>query len=375
MKTPSAQVRVECRELLHGIRDDLELLRYESVLVTGGTGFMGTWLAELLTCANDELDLGVRLHLLSENASDFKDRAPHLASRKDVFLIERDVRMLGEISNEVGWIVHAAGSPDTRLHVSEPMRVLQTIVNGTMTTLTAAVRLPNLKKFLNISSGLIYGPQQWEQEAIPETHLGKVDCSSYAAVYPEAKRMAETVCAVFRSQSRLPVVNVRPFAFIGPYLNLERAYAVTNFLRDALQGGPIRIVGDGETVRSYLYGGDMAAWLVVMLIRGVIGTSYNLGSPDEVTLRSLAEKISQAFPEPRRVLINPAGSLGKRSRWIPDIKRAEDLGLRASVNLRRAIERTLSWHTSAIGKTSRLGDGLVGDSRRTRSDLPGSPCE
>jgi dTDP-glucose 4,6-dehydratase len=226
------------------------------------------------------------------------------------------------------------------------LSVAQTIVNGTVAALTAAARLPNLKRFLNVSSGLVYGPQLWEQEAIAETYLGKVDCASYTAVYPEAKRMAETICAIFRSQSRMPVVNVRPFAFVGAYLPLDRPYAVTNFLRDGINGGPIRIVGDGETVRSYLYGSDAAAWLVTLLTRGNVGSSYNLGSPDGVALKDLAETIARAFPEPRRVVMNLAAPQGKRSRWVPDVRRAAELGVQMRVALPAALDRTLRWHTS-----------------------------
>jgi dTDP-glucose 4,6-dehydratase len=343
----TAQLRAECTELLDGTRHHLELLKYDSVLVTGGTGFMGSWLAEYLTCANDELGLGMRVFLLADRASEFKKKAPHLARRKDVFLLRQDVRLLDEIPPEVNWIIHAAGSPDSRLHASNPVHVIQTIVQGTQATLSAAARLPNLKRFLHVSSGQVYGPQPWELEALPETYPGNVECASYMAVYPEAKRVAETWCAVFRSQWRLPLVTVRPFAFIGPYLSLDRPWAVTNFLRDSLLGGPVRIAGDGETVRSYLYGSDMASWLIALLGRGEIGCIYNVGSPHAVTVRQLAELIVRCHPVPPRIVTNVASQQSHcRSRFVPDVRRAMKLtGLNVTVDLPTAVERTLRWHS------------------------------
>ena len=88
----------------------------------------------------------------------------------------------------------------------------------------------------------------------------------------------------------------------------------------------------------------MAAWLVAFLVRGSVGSSYNLGSPHGVALKDLADQIAKAFPEPRRVQVNAAAPQGKQSRWIPDIRSATDLGLKVQVDLPTAIERTLRWH-------------------------------
>lgn len=342
-------IRDDCREALAERVDTLTPLSETCLLITGGTGFMGTWLAEGLAYLNDHHQFGTRILLLSGRANTFSAKATHLAIRKDVTLIERDVRSLLELPNEVNWIVHAAGNPDNRLHVSDPLRVMQGIVQGTQATLEAATHLPNLKKFLNISSGLVYGPQPLTQERIPEDWAGRVECAAVGAAYPEAKRYAETLCAVYRNQHRLPIVNARPFAFIGPYQLLDRPWAVNNFIRDSLMGGPIRILGDGETVRSYMYPSEMALWLLSILLHGTVGASYNVGSPEGVTLRRLAEAIAGWFPS--RIEIHsrtgPDSHL-HRSRFVPDVTLArEALGLTIRVDLETAITRTLRWHRAA----------------------------
>lgn len=324
----------------------LNALQGQRLLITGGTGFVGIWLTELLTFLNDRHHLDVHIILLSSQAHNFSARAPHLALRPDISLIQRDVRRVMELPDEVQWIIHAAGTPDNRQHASDPLRVMQVIANGTASVLEAATRLPNLKKFLNISSGLVYGSQALDTTGISEDAFNGLDSASLSTAYPEAKRFAETLCAVYRNQHHLPVVNVRPFAFVGPYQLLDRPWAINNFIRDALQGGPIRIQGDGKTVRSYMYASDMAWWLLRILIQGTAGLNYNIGSSNAVTLEHLAELIAGNFLKPPKVLLGASsGQRLRDSRFVPDVNLAKDtLYLKETIDLETAVRRTILWH-------------------------------
>ncbi|MBT3226861.1 MAG: NAD-dependent epimerase/dehydratase family protein [Deltaproteobacteria bacterium] len=336
----------DCEQVTANSVHLLSALRGQCILITGGTGFVGTWLAEMITFLNDNHDFNTQLILLSGRANNFSAKAPHLADRNDITLIESDIRNVVDIPNEVEWIIHAAGNPDNRLHASDPLRTIQVIVKGTDTILEVATRLPDLKKFLNISSGLVYGSQPWELETIPESFMGSLNCDSIRSAYAEAKRMGETLCAVYRNQHRLPVVNARPFAFIGPYQLLDRPWAINNFIRDSLLGGPIRILGDGETVRSYMYPSDMAWWLLRILVQGTVGASYNVGSPHGVTLQKLAKKIAGHSPVKSEILsgLSSDRSLG-RSKFIPDVRLAKNaLDLCINVDLDSAIKRTIVWN-------------------------------
>ena len=324
----------------------LDPLRGGHVLITGGTGFVGTWLAELAAHLNDVYDFRIRLTLVSRDTASFDAVTPHLATRSEFNLVSNDVRNLRDIPSDVTWIIHAGATPDNRLHSTDPLRTADSIVNGTRAVLEAAVRLPTLNGLLNISSGLVYGPQPPTLERISEERFFGFDPNTFGSVYAESKRMAETLCAAYANQQRIRVVNARPFAFVGPYQHMDRPWAINNFVRDSIQGGPIRILGNGETVRSYMYPADMAVWMFAILATGAPGESYNVGSPQAVTLRAAAELVADQFsPRPKISASLSSAKQHENSRFVPDVSRAECmLGLKINFDLTAAIRRTLEWN-------------------------------
>jgi nucleoside-diphosphate-sugar epimerase len=340
----AALVRSDCREVLgSGRRDLLETLRGTRVLVVGGTGFMGLWLAEAVACLNDDHDFGISLVLASRHAEALAARAPHLAARSDIEALEADARDL-TVLPRVDHLVNAAATPDNRVHASDPIGVSDTIARGTSTLLRAAYDLPDLRSFLQVSSGLVYGPQPLEMPGLAEGHVGGPSCDSIVSVYAEAKRFAEAECAAWGSLYKLPIVTARPFAFIGPYQALDKPWAVNNFMRDMLAGTPIRILGDGDTIRSYMYGSDMAFWLLRIIAAGVPGNAYNVGSPHAITLADLAEHVA-ALGEPRPEIVSRSGGAREPSRFVPDTAKASSaLGLSVTVDLDDALARTARWH-------------------------------
>lgn len=324
----------------------LDLLRNESLLITGGTGFVGTWLSELVIYLNDQHGFKTRLALLATNTGSFRKNVPHIAERDDVQLIERDIRNLTDIPSDFSYIIHAAATPDRRVHASEPLRTVQTIVEGTNSLLEYASRSSDVRKILNLSSGLVYGAQPWETKGISENMMGGLDCGAFSSAYAESKRMGEIICSIYRNQHRLPIVTARPFAFIGPHQLLDRPWAINNFIRDGLLGGPIRILGDGRTVRSYMYPSDMAWWLLNILVRGEVGQSYNVGSPDPISLQDLAQKIASNFQTPPKIISGLSrGPEEQPSKFVPNVDRAiRTLDLKVTVNLDTAISRTIRWN-------------------------------
>jgi dTDP-glucose 4,6-dehydratase len=252
-----------------------------------------------------------------------------------------------DIPEKVTYVIHAAASPDRREHATQPLRIIENIYRGTLSVLEASLRLPVLNKFLFISSNNIYG-QVDTTSKITENAIGFIDCNSINAAYAEAKRLAETVCAIYRNQQKLPVVTVRPFAFTGPYQDLEKPWAINNFMRDAILGGPIRILGNVNTVRSYLYGSDAAFWLLAILSSSKPATTYNLGGEEGVTIEKLAEKIATNFHQ--KIDIHIKSDKDDKAHYsvsIPDLTTLKkDIPVQQAITLDEAIKNTLAWHQS-----------------------------
>ncbi|MFA6086651.1 NAD-dependent epimerase/dehydratase family protein [Mucilaginibacter sp.] len=340
-------IKADCRQSLAGYTSSLECLRDQSILVTGGTGFIGKWITEVVSVLNDEEGFNIKLYLLARDMEDYRAEVPHLAALKYVTLIEQDIRNVSVLPEDVRWIIHAAGSPDNRTHVSNPLKTIETFYRGTQALLDACLRLQGLNKFVHLSSNTVYGhPLKSSEFGIKENEIGVSDCNTVNATYSEAKRMAETICAVYRNQQKLPIVITRPFSFIGPYQDLEKPWAINNFIRDSILNGPIRILGNENTVRSYMYGSDIACWLLMALAKGKTAATYNIGGDQPISLKDLTGKITSNFSNKIDVLFKYSKAYPAQSSIsIPDTSAIKnDLGVKQQISFESALKRTIDWY-------------------------------
>ena len=204
-----------------------------------------------------------------------------------------------------------------------------TIVEGTRHVLDFA-KSSGAKKILLTSSGAVYGPQT--------APVGEDAPCNPVTAYGKGKFEAERMCV----ESGLDAKIVRCFAFTGPYLNRDIHYAIGNFIRDCLAGEPIIIKGDGTPQRSYLYADDLVEWLFAVLDRGVSGCPYNVGSPEGLSIREVAERVRAALGTKNDIRVLGVSVPGTPpSVYVPDVSRAvRELGLRDTVDLTTAVRHS-----------------------------------
>lgn len=334
-----------CEKTVKNNEHDLSILKDKAIYVAGGTGFVGTWFATLIQYLNQTLNLNVRLYLLARKVDYNNSSLAHLFDDNNIIFIENDIRRIYEIPADVNYVLHAACTPNSDIHAIDPLDTISIIADGTKNLLEISNRSSELEKFVYLSSASIYGPQAQDAENITEdSESTPSSLNVLQSAYTAAKRFAEVLCTIFRSQYRMPIVIARPFSFIGPFQALESPWAINNFIYDALFGDTIKVLGNGDTLRSYLYGSDVAYWLLVMLIYGESGDIYNIGNDSEINVKSLAEKIVDFSDADKDIVLsnNPNTQLPS-SRLVPSLKKVKEvLNLKVNINLDEAIKDTIS---------------------------------
>ena len=321
-----------------------EDLRGKHIFITGGTGFFGCWLLESFAWANDKLDLNASTLVLTRNYDAFQRNAPHLVANPAIQFHIGDVRNFNFPEGEFSHVIHAAAtSARATFNNEDPLVKFDTVVEGTRHTLDFAVQC-HAMKFLLTSSGVVYGKQPSCMTHISEDYCGAPDPADLDSALGAGKRAAEFLCTYYSRKFGIETKIARCFSFVGPYLPLDIHYAIGNFIRDALNGGPIHVNGDGTPYRSYLYAADLTIWLWTILFKGESCRVYNVGSEEEITIAQLANTVAQSFQKPIEVRIaKTPDSSRPAERYVPSTNRAQiDLGIRQIVNLREAIERTIS---------------------------------
>ena len=329
-----------------------EDLRGKRLFITGGTGFFGCWLLESFAWASDILGLGAEALVLTRDPAAFAAKCPHLAAHPAIRFCEGDIRSFAFPAGTFSHVLHGATEASASLNRDAPLAMIDTITQGTRRTLEFA-RSCGAERFLMTSSGAVYGAQPTDLSHVPEEYVGAPDCARPASAYGEGKRLAELFCAVYAEKYGLTVNIARGFAFVGPYLPLDQHFAVGNFLRDGLRGGPIQIGGDGTPFRSYLYAADLAVWLWTILLRGRAGRAYNVGSDEARTIAQTAQAVSDRFSPAPPVQIARVPQAGQPAdRYVPSVERARtELGLDVWIGLDEALRRTIDWNR-ALGQSS-----------------------
>ena len=321
------------------------------LLLTGGSGFVGRTLLDYLRVAGEVHGGYPEVWVLSRTPQQFLSRYPGYGNLPWLTVVAGDILDIDaqRLARSERWgqgrpvpptftdILH--GAADTHAGGSR-LSWFDQIVLGTRNLLDLAL-VSGMPRFLLLSSGAVYGPQPENLVGLPEDYPGAPATGLPTTVYGQAKRVAEHLCTLYRAEHGLPVVVARCFAFIGAHLPLDGPYAIGNFLRDALHGRDIVVKSDGSAVRSYLYGSDLAQWLLTLLIHAEPGTCCNVGSDQALSLGDLARRVATIVAPQKRVVIEREPVPGcAGARYVPDIARAAALGLRVETPLEVAIALT-----------------------------------
>ena len=339
----TSQILSDLEEIIQTSVSDLEEIVNKPLVITGASGFVGTWLTLSWVAARKRLKGRGQLLITSRNPQSLLPLINVIDSRSPVTALSSDIRNLhipSEFRN--GNLIHAATPASAALNASDPAAMLKIIIEGQERVIVEAVRMNN--RLLFLSSGAVYGRQPLDLSHLPETWEGAPQIGDSNSAYHEGKRVAELMGNIAATKQGLHFISARLFAFIAPFLPLGTHFAAGNFIRDALSSNQIEIQSGGGSVRSYLYATDLCSGLWALLARGETGSAYNIGSDQDITIKELAIKVAWLAGTNARVNVRGLDTPENVSRYVPSLERLHnEIGMTQSISLEQSLKRTISW--------------------------------
>ena len=312
------------------------------ILVTGGSGFLGSHLCERL------LNQGHDVICLDNFFTGAKDNIIHLLDNPYFEVLRHDVTF--PLYVEVDEIYNLA-CPASPIHYQhDPVQTLKTSVHGAINVLGLAKRTG--ARIFQASTSEVYGDPELHPQ--PESYWGRVNPNGLRSCYDEGKRCAETLFFDYHRQHGLDVKVVRIFNTYGPRMHPDDGRVVSNFIVQALKGDPITVYGEGSQSRSFCYVDDMIEGFVRMMEHSPddFQGPVNLGNPGEFTILELAEKVIAKTGSSSRIEFRPLPSDDPTQRR-PDITLAkEKLGWEPAIALDQGLDKTIAYFEDLLRRSA-----------------------
>ena len=311
----------------------------KKVLVTGGAGFVGSFLCDRL------IDEGHEVIAIDNFFTGSKENLSQLSDETNFELIRHDI--VKPILLEVDWIFNLA-CPASPIHYQyNPVKTVKTNVMGTLNMLGLAKRLK--ARILQASTSEVYGDPQVHPQL--ESYFGNVNPIGLRSCYDEGKRVAETLMMDYHRQSQVDVKIVRIFNTYGPRMHPEDGRVVSNFIVAALKGEPITIHGDGLQSRSFCYVTELVDAMYRMMNTENFTGPVNTGNPGEFTMIELAETVLKMTNSSSK-LVKVEARPDDPGRRQPDITLAkEKLGWEPKIKLKEGLKPTIEYFDELLKRS------------------------
>ncbi len=350
-------VKSDIENIVKGLRAEIKELEGKTILITGGSGFLGKYFLSTLAYLNDEVFKEKCRVISVDNFITGMKGGDEFEHRKDFIFIRHDVRIPLDVKSRVDYIIHAAGIASPVYYMKYPLETLEVATQGTKNLLELA-RKKNVKSFLFFSSSEIYGDPDPNFIPTPETYPGNVSCIGPRSCYDESKRLGETLCMIHYNLYNLSVKIVRPFNVYGPGMRTDDYRVIPRFITSALKKEPLPVHAGGNQTRTFCYISDAIIGFLKVLLSKKGGEVYNVGnSNDEVNMMTLANMVAELFAN--KISIKAVGypstyPQDDPRRRCPDLtKITKNLDYKSQINLRDGLKRTLKWYKEELGRKQR----------------------
>ena len=325
-------------EELDTIRKNLGQISFEDqqVLVTGGAGFLGSWICDTLLAS------GAHVTCVDNFASGRKENIRHLMDHGRFRFIEHDISTPLPVETRLDYVFHMASRASPFEFEHYPIQILKANTTGILVALGIAKK--HGARILYTSTSEVYGNP--DIVPTPESYYGNVNPIGPRGCYDEAKRCGEAYVMAYRKQHNLDTRIARIFNTYGPRIRLDGIYGrvIPRFIGQALNGETVTVFGDGSQTRSFTYVTDQIEGLLRLAsLDAARGQVINIGNVNEITVLSLAKKVIEITGSSSTISFHPLPE-DDPLRRRPDVTRAKQiLGWEPKVPLERGLVRTIEW--------------------------------
>ena len=305
-------------------------------VVTGGAGFLGSHLCDRL------IEMGYDVLCMDNLSTGSTDNVAHLLGNSRFRFVKHNVVDYLYVEGPVDAVLHFASPASPIDYLEMPIQTLKVGSLGTHKSLGLARE--KKARFLMASTSEIYGDPLVNPQ--PETYWGNVNPIGPRGVYDEAKRFAEAMAMAYRRYHKMDVRIVRIFNTYGPRMRPNDGRVVSNFIVQALQRKPLTVYGDGSQTRSFCFVSDLVSGILALLSAPAseeVATPFNIGNPEERTVRDLASKVLELTGSSSRIETRDLPLDDPHVR-CPDITRAKNiLGWRPQVGIDEGLRLTIEY--------------------------------
>lgn len=324
---------------------DLDWSQFQdsSILISGATGLLGSFLVDVLAHKNLTADLNCKIYALGRNQEKAKTRFAYFD--EDFFeFIPYDINESLSFEEQVDYVVHLASNTHPLAYATDPIGTITTNIIGLKNMLDLCVA-NGAKRFAFASTNEIYGENRGDVELFDEHYCGYIDSNTLRAGYPESKRAGEALCQAYKEQHGLDVVIPRFTRSYGPSILSTDTKAISQFIFNGLNGEDIVLKSEGNQYYSYTYMADAISGLLTILTKGESGEAYNIADlASDITLKDLAHLIAKkagtkvVFDLPDAT---EAKGFSKATKARLDGSRLRELGWNPRFDMTTGINRTL----------------------------------
>lgn len=324
-----------------------EKLNNKSIVISGATGLIGSFLIDVILKKNNMDDLKCKVYALCRDEEKAKLRFVEHIDNEYFKIIKYDAikPLVCKEIDKIDFVIHLASNTHPKLYSTDPIGTITTNIIGIYNLLEFAVE-HKADRFILASSNEIYGENRGDTEFFNEDYCGYINCNTLRAGYPESKRCSEALCQAYIVQKNLDVVIARITRTFGPTMIMSDTKALSQFIKNGLEGKDIVLKSSGIQYYSYTYVADAVCGLLTILLKGESGEAYNISNEKcDIQLRDLALMIAKitnkkvVFELPDEV---EAAGYSKVTKARLSGEKLQQLGWIPEYDIKDGIERTIN---------------------------------